>query len=113
MKEMYHCDWHLILCCKLACSLAKQNKSFPGSWFLRKPSKELTPVPPAGQLLGSPTSWLPTNASRQTAKEKGHLRAACQVEVTKATHTPREMDVMLGKEHSSLQAVWGINRLNI
>lgn len=94
-----------------ACSPAKQNNSFPDSCFLRKPSKGLRLVLPARQLLGSPTGWLPTNASRQTAKKKGHLRAACQVEVRKATQPPRQLDVMLGKEHSSLQAVWGIKYL--
>lgn len=94
-------------------SPAKQNNSFPESWFLRGPSQELTLVPPARQLPGSLTGWCSGHVSRQTAKKKGHLRAACQVEVRKATYIPRELGVMLGKEQSSLQTVWGINWVNI
>lgn len=91
-------DWHLILCCKLT---LLQNRMIPVTWFLTKSSKELALVPPARQLFGSPTSWLPTNASRQTAKQKSHLRTTCQVDVRTVTHKPRETNVMLGREHDS------------
>lgn len=101
---------HLILCYKLT---LLQNRMIPVSWFFRKSFKELTRVPLARQLLSSPTGWLPTKASRQKAKEKGHLRAACQVEVRKATHQPRELDVMLGRECDSFQEIWGINWPNL
>lgn len=56
---------HLILCYKLT---LLQNRMIPVSWFFRKSFKELTRVPLARQLLGSPTGWLPTKASRQKAK---------------------------------------------